>query len=291
MIKLFVSDMDGTLLNADHVISPTNAQAIRQLQAAGIEFMIATGRDYYSAHKLLAAHGLTCKMIILNGAGFVDEKGQISVPHPLDAKVTQDILHYLQLHQIDHTLITDQGLFVPDCQRFKERMRAFFINITQQASHPELQSESDVTDAQLMMHLEQVKPLADLKLDENTLALKFMVMSDQPQALEAFHQSFVDHPLLDITSSNHDNLEVTSKFAQKGIAIQDYVTQVGFDMIQVLTIGDSLNDRSMLSMAGYSYAMENAPDAVKQLAKYQAPHHNEDGVATIINRVLSNQLP
>ncbi len=50
MIKLFASDMDGTLLNPNHVISDTTAQAIRDLQAqSDIEFLIATGRDYRSA--------------------------------------------------------------------------------------------------------------------------------------------------------------------------------------------------------------------------------------------------
>src|SRR5699024_2721597 len=57
----------------------------------------------------------------------------------------------------------------------------------------------------------------------------------------------------------------------------------------VATIGDSLNDRSMLQMAGHSYAMDNASPEVKAMAKFIAPSHREDGVAVVIEEIL-NQL-
>ena len=57
-------------------------------------------------------------------------------------------------------------------------------------------------------------------------------------------------------------------------------------MDEVATIGDSLNDRSMLRMAKYSYAMENAPDEVKAMARYAAPANTDDGVAIVIERLL-----
>ena len=46
MIKLIASDMDGTLINSSHEISSRNLNAIRRAQESGIEFAIATGRDY-----------------------------------------------------------------------------------------------------------------------------------------------------------------------------------------------------------------------------------------------------
>ena len=58
MIKLIASDMDGTLLNDKMEVSDENAQAIRDAQAAGIEFMVATGRGVTEATPLLAAQDL-----------------------------------------------------------------------------------------------------------------------------------------------------------------------------------------------------------------------------------------
>ena len=46
MIKVIASDMDGTLLGDNHKVAPETVEAIREAQAAGIRFMIATGRSY-----------------------------------------------------------------------------------------------------------------------------------------------------------------------------------------------------------------------------------------------------
>ena len=56
MIKLIASDMDGTLLNDKMEVSDENAQAIRDAQAAGIEFMVATGRNRKEALPPLKLH-------------------------------------------------------------------------------------------------------------------------------------------------------------------------------------------------------------------------------------------
>ncbi len=49
MIKVIASDMDGTLLGDNHKVAPETVEAIREAQAAGIRFMIATGRSYNGA--------------------------------------------------------------------------------------------------------------------------------------------------------------------------------------------------------------------------------------------------
>ena len=53
MIKLIASDMDGTLLNDDHMISDENLRAIRKAQEMGRHFTIVTGRDYAAVKSYL----------------------------------------------------------------------------------------------------------------------------------------------------------------------------------------------------------------------------------------------
>ena len=55
MIKVIASDMDGTLLGDNHKVAPETVEAIREAQAAGIRFMIATGRSYNGAMEELKA--------------------------------------------------------------------------------------------------------------------------------------------------------------------------------------------------------------------------------------------
>ena len=45
MIKLIVSDMDGTLFNSNQEISPLNIAALKEANKKGVKFMIATGRS------------------------------------------------------------------------------------------------------------------------------------------------------------------------------------------------------------------------------------------------------
>ena len=71
MIKVIASDMDGTLLGDNHKVAPETVEAIREAQAAGIRFMIATGRSYNGAMEELkdlvsTAGAETAGMLIQN---------------------------------------------------------------------------------------------------------------------------------------------------------------------------------------------------------------------------------
>lgn len=64
MIKVIASDMDGTLLGDNHKVAPETVEAIREAQAAGIRFMIATGRSYNGAMEELKDLDLGCDFIV-----------------------------------------------------------------------------------------------------------------------------------------------------------------------------------------------------------------------------------
>ena len=67
MIKLIASDMDGTLLNDDHMISEENLKAIRKAQEMGRHFTIVTGRDYGAVKSYLEECNLKCECIFCKG--------------------------------------------------------------------------------------------------------------------------------------------------------------------------------------------------------------------------------
>ena len=67
MIRLFASDMDGTLLNDKGYISDRTINAVKKLQKHGIHFIVNTGRDYHAAKRELDAASLSCDMICYSG--------------------------------------------------------------------------------------------------------------------------------------------------------------------------------------------------------------------------------
>ena len=68
MIKLIVSDMDGTLFNSNQEISPMNLAAIKEAEKQNVRFMIATGRSVDTIAPTVKQYDLHCGLILLNGA-------------------------------------------------------------------------------------------------------------------------------------------------------------------------------------------------------------------------------
>ena len=83
------------------------------------------------------------------------------------------------------------------------------------------------------------------------------------------------------------NIEINHVDAQKGIALKQFAEERGFSADQVMALGDNFNDVSMLTYAGTSVAMGNAVEAIKKIAKHVTDTNEENGVATAIDRILS----
>ena len=95
-MKLVVSDMDGTLINHQSGISPANLKAIQQLQENGIEFAIASGRDFYGVRSILDQYDIRCHAILGNGAQYCDEDGQVIMSCYLNKSVFADIIQIFE---------------------------------------------------------------------------------------------------------------------------------------------------------------------------------------------------
>lgn len=286
MIKLFVSDMDGTLLNENHVISDRTAAAVKKLQeTTDIEFMIATGRAFKSASVLTSAQNIFCRMINLNGASIHEKDGTLTDSTPLLSSTVVEVTKYLDHLEVDYAVSTAKNYFVADFDGFIDRI-SHFMDIDQ--THSENEETDEVTNAQLLAHYGDVKPITEMNLTSDNPALKLLLFSTNLDILAKIREHLSQYSDLDITASAADNLEITHRDAQKGLAVEAYATSRGFTMDEVATIGDSLNDRSMLQMATHSYAMENAPESIKKMAKNVAPANTVDGVALIIEKIIED---
>lgn len=284
MIKLFASDMDGTLLNENHVISDRTAAAVKKLQeTTDIEFIIATGRGFKSASVLTSAQNIFCRMINLNGASIHEKDGTLTASTPLLSSTVAEIIAYLDHLNIDYAVSTAQHYFVADFEGFVERISQFMADSQTHSAHDE---SDEVTNAQLLAHYGDVKPVSEMILTNDNPALKLLLFSSDLETLATIRENLSQYADLDITSSAADNLEITHRDAQKGLAVEAYAKSQGYTMDEVATIGDSLNDRSMLQMAAHSYAMDNAPDQIKEMAKHIAPANSLDGVALVIERII-----
>ena len=289
MIKLIASDMDGTLLGANVSISPENVAAIQFAREQGVQFMVATGRNYDEAVPSLQEAGIKCPLITVNGAQAFDEDGQELFTIDLHKEQVRQGMAFLEAADAYYELATTQGVFSNN-QHYRIEMVATILS-----SHfPHLTAKMAIAMAGAQLQLQNVtfiESYDDLLARDDLKILKFFVSSNKGDAfLNALRAQMETIPDVVVTSSFSNNIEINHIDAQKGIAVKHMADRLGISLAEVMTIGDNFNDISMLKIAGVSFAMANAEAGVKQVARYEAGHHNESGVGYAIRRAIEENL-
>ena len=290
MIKLIATDMDGTLLNAAHEITPENQAAIKFAQEHGITVVIATGRAFYEANTPVAETDLKVPYICLNGAEVRDETFNIMSTSHLNHSLVNKITTTLKKEDIYYQVYTNRGIYTEDPQRDLE----IYIDIAERAGQ-----KADV---------EKIKNSIQKRIDNGTLKIvdnydkiedipgelimKILAFDSDLGKIDLVGQELAQSPNLAVSSSSRGNLEITHSDAQKGIALSTIAKQLGIDLKDVMALGDNLNDVSMLERVGYSVAMDNAAPEVKTVAKYVTDSNENSGVGKAIKKFLKeeNQL-
>ncbi|MDF2926921.1 MAG: hypothetical protein K0R57_5835 [Paenibacillaceae bacterium] len=116
--------------------------------------------------------------------------------------------------------------------------------------------------------------------------LKFGFYSENPVKLPAIKQTLESWGSLEITNSHPHNLELNPAGINKASGIREVCHMLGLDMSQVIAIGDSVNDLSMIREAGLGVAMGNAQEEIKAQADAITTSNNEDGVARVIRKYI-----
>lgn len=91
---------------------------------------------------------------------------------------------------------------------------------------------------------------------------------------------------LTAVTSGFGAVDVIQTGIHKAWGLQLLLDKYGISPDEVMAFGDGGNDIELLQLAKYSYAMENAPQSVKDAAEFVAPHHSEDGVLQVLETFL-----
>ncbi|MBU5271830.1 Cof-type HAD-IIB family hydrolase [Staphylococcus caprae] len=287
MIKLIATDMDGTLLNAAHEITPENQAAIKFAQEHGITVVIATGRAFYEANTPVAETDLKVPYICLNGAEVRDETFNIMSTSHLNHSLVNKITTTLKKEDIYYQVYTNRGIYTEDPQRDLE----IYIDIAERAGQ-----KADV---------EKIKNSIQKRIDNGTLKIvdnydkiedipgelimKILAFDSDLGKIDLVGQELAKSPNLAVSSSSRGNLEITHSDAQKGIALATIAKQLDIDLDNVMALGDNLNDISMLERVGYPVAMDNAAPEVKAVAKYVTDSNENSGVGKAIMKFLKDE--
>ncbi|PZE21284.1 Cof-type HAD-IIB family hydrolase [Paenibacillus xerothermodurans] len=121
---------------------------------------------------------------------------------------------------------------------------------------------------------------------DNHQWLKFGYYYEDAERLRAIRDKLAAWDLFEVTNSHPFNIELNPKGVNKASGIRQVCELLGIDMSQVIAMGDSLNDESMIRAAGLGVAMGNAQDEVKRFADVVTATNEEHGVARIIEQYI-----
>lgn len=286
---MIASDMDGTLLTSHLSISELNKDAVLKAQEQGIEFMVATGRAYTEAKPPLEDAGIRCGMITGNGAQAFDADGNEIFTISIDKKIAKKVMAILRENGLYFELMTSKGVY-SDSQ--PQRLENFATLLAENIPHITFKMAIAMASTHLnMLHINYTESYDELIESDDIEVLKVITFSDGGQeVLQPIAREIEKLDDVHVTSSFPNNIEINHKEAQKGVAVKRLAEAKGIDLKEVMTIGDNFNDVSMLEVASVSFAMGNAEDGVKKVAKYEAETNVNDGVGKAILRAISENL-
>lgn len=288
MIKVIASDMDGTLLGDDHKIAPETLAAVKEACEAGIRFMICTGRNFPGAMNELKGADLTCDYIVGSGAEVRDPQQRVVRTTPISMKLCREIYESVRKYPISVTFCTDGDDYRIGTEEEVEesivrQIQMFHLNLCR----------DELKNTEIYRRMKQntrnVSCLDDLE-KADVPVYKIFLFSVDVEMLGRIKAELEQNEGIAVSSSFETNLEITDVRAQKGPVLKEYIESLGYTMDEVMALGDSLNDYSMLSMDfGATVAMENAVPEVRRVAKYTTKSNVEFGAAYAIRELLKRQ--
>ena len=288
MIKLIASDMDGTLINSKHEISEGNLTSIRKAQEKGITFAIATGRDYKMVKPFLDKYNLKCEAIVMNGAEYRDEEGNILGSISIEKyKVKLIIEEILKVTRIIE-LYTNKGVFVNKIS--EEEIEASINRIKQFNKGMSRESILKVLNELRKQMTEFEVEDIDKIIDSDTIFYKIITFDDNKEVIRKLKEKIGEIGGLAVASTSEYDIEVNDEKAQKGLILSKVAKIKNIENDEVMVLGDSFNDYSMFTTFKNSYAMENAINEIKEIATYITDSNDNDGVAKAIDNILNMHI-
>lgn len=267
-IKLVAIDLDGTLLNPQHQITPLVKEAIKQANEKGVHIVLASGRPFSGMAPYLNELGLdTAENYCISNNGGV-------------------------IHQAnDGSHLMEMPLDFDDFQYFEALARDINIHMHALADNTMFTANRHISHYTVMDAYLTNTPLVYCpvnEMDDSLTFTKFM-MIDHPERLEV-GISYIPENVFEnysLVRTTPYFLEVSNKSASKGAALQIICEKLGITPDKVMSIGDQNNDIQMLQYASVSVAMGNAAEPIRKIVKFVTGTNEEDGVATAINKFIN----
>ena len=274
---LYVSDMDGTLLNSQSVLSGYTVSHLNTLiNDKGILFTVATARTPATVVPLMQDVKSRTPYVVMTGAALwhADEE-RFSDVRVLDENVLGDILEVFDAHHVNPFLYRRHG-------------NQIVVYHTKAATKEEL----DFITPRVKTKRKRLVLVDRLDANDDDEALlvfslgKYEVMNSVNNAIRERRLPCSPACYYDIATPDNGILDIYGPNTTKALAIKSLASSVGADRIVVF--GDNRNDIPMMEMADYSVAVSNAYDEVKAVADEVIGSNDDDSVVRWIEKDINS---
>ncbi|MEY8709098.1 sugar-phosphatase [Mangrovibacter phragmitis] len=266
-VKVIAVDMDGTFLTDQKTYD--KERFMLQYQAMGeqgIRFVVASGNQYYQLISFFPEIKDKIAFVAENGALIYDQGEQV---------------HHGELSKDDTRKIADvlaqfDGINYVTCG-----LNSAWYQ----------QGASEAFISLMKKHYHRLQPVEDVYQIDDTIFKYSLNLDDKhiPELVNQLNHALdgVIHPV----TSGYGFVDLIIPGSHKASGLRRLLKRWGVSPEYLVAVGDSANDVEMLHYAGFSFAMGNAAQAVKDTAEYQTASNNQSGALDVIDAVLQHQPP
>lgn len=269
-IRVIATDMDGTLLDPKGQLDlPRLEKILDKLDQCDIRFVIATGNEVHRMRQLLGHLAERVVLVVANGARIFENNELIQAQTWDDAMVDKALAHFKGRECQDQFVVTAMnGGFVKKGTVFTELDK--FMT-------PEMIEK-------LYQRLNFVDEF-DSSLFGGVLKMSMVVGEERlDSVLQEVNDLFDGH--VRAVSSGYGCIDILQDGIHKAWGLVELLKRWNLKPEQIMAFGDSENDIEMLELAGISYSMENAEEAVKRVTTKVAPANSQAGVYKVLENWL-----
>lgn len=265
MLRLVLSDLDGTLMTDDNRIRQQDVRAVKELGRHGIAFGFVTGRDVSFCRQLAVRYELTLDVLIAdNGASLIYE-GEYIARHEIPVSKALTALELLRA--------------LPDrIYPFFCAQNGFFYRLKREAAA--LKEPVPYPPTAVFAKEDAEEYLLNSGAGVAKLSIIVESIKERDRLLPLLQKQLPD---LEVSATSWNYIELTEKKVDKGRTLQELMRKKGYGREEIAVIADGHNDIAMFPHIAGSYVMEHAPLEVRRLGRYQVT-----SVAQAIEELLKN---
>ncbi|WP_297488090.1 HAD family hydrolase [uncultured Cetobacterium sp.] len=252
MIKLIVTDMDGTFLNDKKEISSEFWDVFKKLKEKNIKFVVASGRQYQNLKEQFEPIKDEIIFVAENGSYIVEKEKEL-YSRTLSKEAIEKFVNIgREIKTTNIVLCGKKSAYIENTEpKFMKEVEKYY-------------EEREI-----------VENLLKLPNDDEIIKIAFCDLDGTEKNIFPFVK---DEKEFQVVVSGEIWLDVSHLESNKGIALDIIMKKLNINYDEVMIFGDYLNDYEMLKRGKYSYAMENAHEEVKKIANFLAKSNNDNGV-------------